>query len=419
VFTAAHDGQGVPPAPFDLARESEKDVAADPSSFGTAAAADLPLFRRLSLDACTSCGRCQAVCPAFASDKPLSPMRLVLELRDSARANPETSFWERVRAEEVQSCTTCGACVAECPVDIDHIGLVAGLRRDLVYEGRLREGHQRALGRLAENGNPWGQPLEGRGVFASAERFAEAKEGEHYDYLYWLGCAAAYDARAQKVALAVYQLLTRAGLKVSVLGSRERCTGDVARRVGEEGLFQRLALENIEALRQVDAGAIVTHCPHCLQTLRNEYALLGARFEVLHHTEVLARLLAEGRLEASRALERSVTFHDPCYLGRHNGVFAAPREVLSAVPSLDVREMERSGDRSFCCGAGGGMMWLDADWGRRINVMRTEQALGTGAQTIATACPFCTAMLEEGVQLTGVDTVEVKDVAELLAESSR
>ena len=418
IFFAQHERQAIPAAPFNLREQTEEQIALQEGSFGLTEPADLPLFRLLSLDACTECGRCTEVCPANRSGTPLSPMDVVLKLRDMARDDVRANVWDSVTSEEVLSCTTCGACVAECPVSIEHVGMITDLRRDLVYEGSLELGHQRTLQSIAEDSNPWGQPSHTRGAWAKSEGLEVAEEGEEYDYLYWLGCAASFDPRVQQIARTVYKLLTKAGLRVAVLG-QEQCTGDIARRIGDEGLFQKLAVANIAALEKVKAKAIVTHCPHCFHTMGNEYSLLGAKLEVVHHTELLSQLVESGQIRLTHEIDQSVTYHDPCYLGRHNGVFEAPRALLNSLPSADIREMERSRDKSFCCGAGGANMWLGAEFGdKRINVIRTEQALETEAQTIATACPFCAIMMEEGVQLKGADSVKVKDISELIAEAA-
>lgn len=417
IFLANHETQGVPPAPFDLRAEDELSVARRGVGLGARRVGDLSIARLASVDACTTCGRCQDVCPAYATGKPLSPMKLVQEVWTAARSGPETSLWSTVTADEVLSCTTCGACVAECPVAIDHVGLVTELRRGLLDEGRVQEGHAKTLRRIVETDNPWGSARSGRASWAEAAGFEEAVEGEEYDYLYWLGCAASFDARAQEIARTVHDLLRRAGLRVATLGSRERCTGEAARRAGDEGLFQRLAAANIEAISSVRAKAIVTHCPHCLQSIGKEYALLGGEFRVRHHTEVIAELVDQGRLAPDREVGGTVTYHDPCYLGRHNGRFEEPRQLLRILPATELREMPRSGDRSFCCGAGGAAMWQGGELGERVNLARVEQALATGATTIATGCPFCTAMLEEALQSAGADGVVVRDVSELVADS--
>lgn len=419
VFFAEHDAQRVQPLPFDLSSSSAEQLARQDGSFGIADARTLPLFQLLSLDACTECGRCTAVCPAAQSEKPLSPMDVVIKLRDTAHIGRSGRLQDIFSQEELLSCTTCGRCVQECPVQIEHVGLITGLRRDLAYEGEMIAGHQRTMQRLQETDNPYGQPASTRGAWTRDAGLNEADPAVEYDYLYWLGCAASFDERAQTVARTVHRLLTSAGLRVGILGSRERCTGDPARRVGDEGLFQQLALSNIEAIQSIKFGAIVTHCPHCLNAIGNEYRLLGGEFTVRHHTEVLAELVASGAIELKRELPGSVTYHDPCYLGRHNGVFDAPRALLEAVPSLNLVEMARSGPQSACCGAGGGQMWLGEEWGEKINVIRVEDALETGSTTIATGCQFCTAMLEEGVQLKNEDAVvQVRDIAELIAEAA-
>lgn len=419
VFFAEHDAQRVQPLPFNLRISSPEELARQDGSFGIADASVLPLFQLLSLDACTECGRCTAVCPAAQSEKPLSPMDVVIKLRDTAHSGSTRDLQDVFSREELLSCTTCGRCVQECPVQIEHVGLITGLRRNLVYEGEMIAGHQRTMQRLLETDNPYGQPASTRAAWTRDAGLREADPEVEYDYLYWLGCAASFDERAQNVARTVHKLLTSAGLRVGILGSGERCTGDPARRVGDEGLFQQLALVNIEAIESIKFGAIVTHCPHCLNAIGNEYSLLGGDFKVRHHTEVLAELVSSGAIQLKRELPGSVTYHDPCYLGRHNGVFDPPRALLGAVPSLNLVEMARSREQSACCGAGGGQMWLGEEWGEKINVIRVEDALETGSSTIATGCQFCAAMLEEGVQLKNQDeAVQVKDISELIAEAA-
>jgi Fe-S oxidoreductase len=297
------------------------------------------------------------------------------------------------------------------------VGLITELRRDLANNGRMHDGHARTARRLLETDNPWGLPRTSRGRWAKAAGFETAVPGVEYDYLYWLGCAASFDARAQDIAKTVRALLAKAGLRVATLGSEERCTGETARRMGEEGLFQTLAQANATAIARISAKAIVTHCPHCLQALAKEYAQLGIALTVRHHTEVLAELVAQGSLDLGSAVPRTVTFHDPCYLGRHNGIFDAPRKLLEAVATINVEEMPRHGEKSFCCGAGGASMWLGDELGTPINLLRAEEALATGASAIATGCPFCTAMLEEAVQAKGAESVQVRDVSELIAEA--
>jgi Fe-S oxidoreductase len=347
-------------------------------------------------------------------------MNVVTKLRDWAVSGESPEIDGIFSRDELLSCTTCGRCVTECPVQIDHVGLITDLRRDLVYEGDMDAGHQRTMQRLSEVDNPYGQPAAARGGWALSEGFEEVADGQQYDYLYWLGCASSFDTRAQDVARTVHKLLKAAGCRVGTLASREKCTGDAARRIGDEGLFQKLALANIEAIRGVQFKAIVTHCPHCLNAIKNEYRLLGGDFEVRHHTEVLADLVASGAIELKRQLSERATYHDPCYLGRHNGVFDAPRALLDAIPSLDLVEMARSREKSACCGAGGGQMWLGEELGdKKINVIRVEDVLETGASTIVTGCQFCTVMLEEGVQLQNQDaSIRVRDISEMIAEAA-
>ncbi len=328
------------------------------------------------------------------------------------------------------SCTTCGACVEQCPVDIEHVDHILDLRRyQTLIEAEFPSELNGLFKNLEKSGNPWGVNTSKRMEWATGLPFEVRQLGvdveslDDVDWLFWVGCAGAFEDRAKKTTQAVAELLDMAGVSFAVLGDGETCTGDPARRAGNEFLYQQLALQNVEVLRESKAVKVVATCAHCFNTLKNEYAQLGLTLEVVHHTQLLNRLVREGRLTPVATADESVagrpvTYHDPCYLGRHNQVYEPPRELVGALPGVELREMTRSGSRSFCCGAGGARMWMEERIGKRINTDRTEEALATGAEAIAVGCPFCRVMLSDGLsaaQETGQgEGVEVLDVAQLL-----
>lgn len=437
----------------------------------------------LDFTTCTECGRCQSQCPAWNTDKPLSPKLLVMTLRDHAHAKaPWVLATEDERHEQPKhikrlaetplvgdtgyeadypigaydalgpdaiidndvlwSCTSCGACVEQCPVDIEHVDSIIDMRRHQVL---IESAFPGELGSLFKNmeskGNPWGMAPKSRMDWAKGLPFDVPVIGEDVDnldtvdYLFWVGCAGAYEDRAKKTTRAVAELLHMAGVSFAVLGNGETCTGDSARRAGNEILFQMLAAQNIEVLNESKATKIVVTCAHCFNTLRNEYPAFGGDYEVIHHTQLLNRLVRERRLVPTARPDvasdkdvastgRSVTYHDPCYLGRHNHVYSPPRELLGALPGVQYKEMARSQEKSFCCGAGGARMWMEEDLGTRINANRTAEAVATGAERIAIGCPFCRVMLSDGLNSqkengTAADDVEVVDVAQMLLAAVR
>jgi Fe-S oxidoreductase len=332
------------------------------------------------------------------------------------------------------SCTTCGACVEQCPVDIEHVDHIVDMRRyQVLIESNFPAEAGVMLRNLENKGNPWGAPPSTREDWTKGLEFEvpRVSDGGDFEYLFWVGCAGAFEDRAKKTTRAVATLLNEAGVSYAILGEGETCTGDPARRMGNEFIFQMMAQQNVETLNEAfgerPVKKIVATCPHCFNTLSHEYAALGGRFEVVHHTQLLAHLVAVGKLTPVNPIEGGVTYHDPCYLGRHNRVFAPPREVLGAALGATngggtVTEMDRFAERSFCCGAGGARMWMEERIGKRINVERVEEALATGAKTIAVGCPFCSTMLGDGVtgkKSTGdaAEDVEVVDVATVLLRS--
>ncbi len=373
---------------------------------------DLTVKDLVDLDACTECGRCQDACPAFASGKPLSPKQVILDLREHARSRPNEPLTLAIKDETLFACTTCRACQEACPVDIEHVPKIVGMRRfRAMEEGEIPAGLSDAVQGIEERGHPFRGSQASRTTWMEGLDLRVWQEGTPCETLLWVGCAGAFDPRAQKVARALAQLLLAMGEDVKVLGGRESCTGDPARRAGQEYLYQIQAQQNVELLQQVAPKRIVTMCPHCMQQLRNEYRDFGANFEVVHHSEYLSMALVTGRISHAAGGKR-VTYHDPCYLSRYNGIVDAPREVLSGA-GMELTEMPRHGTDSFCCGAGGG--WAFREEGApRVNRLRAKEAVETGAEVVATSCPFCLNMMSDGVRAEGGG--EVQDIAEILWE---
>jgi Fe-S oxidoreductase/nitrate reductase gamma subunit len=373
----------------------------------------------LQADACTTCGRCNSVCPAAAAGKSLRPREIVLGIRDAltdaGSAVDACDLPARFDPDALWSCTTCGACNETCPVGIDVYGKIVELRRACVEAGSVPDAAADLFEATANARNPFGKDNDERLDWAQGLNPPVAEPGEAVELLYWVGCAGSFDPDGQSVARSMIAILEQLGIQYRILGCRERCTGDPARRAGEEGLFQQCARENVATLAGHSVKTVLTHCPHCFNTLKNEYPVFGASFTVEHHSQFLARMIAEGRLAGMQGLG-SVTYHDPCYLGRGNGETAAPRAVIDAMTDARV-EMPRSGNESFCCGAGGGGLWLDVPGQERVENLRAREAAETGAKIVVTGCPFCKPMLEAGKQASAAGgCAVVKDLAELVAE---
>ena len=405
----------------------EFDKPEEEVRFGSARVTDMTWKQMLDTMSCTECGRCQDVCPAYATGKALSPKLLIMAMRDQLMAEGPKALAadgsytappivpNAVTDDVVWDCVTCGACVRECPVGIEHIDHVIDLRRNLVMvESRFPEEAGAMLRDVDRSSNPWGKPQADRTHWADGLGVRVLQPGETPpDVLFWVGCAPAFDERAKQAAVSTAKLMQMAGVDFAILGPREACTGDPARRMGDEYTFQRLAGQNVGTLNETGVKKIVTTCPHCFNTIGNEYPDFGGRYEVVHHTEFLAELVREGKL-APLPSERTITYHDSCYLARHNDVPSQPRELVDAVGKAI--EMPRHGERTFCCGAGGARMWMEEKRGRPINHERVREAAATGAETLAVACPFCTVMLDDGVRETGAK-MQVIDLATLLAEA--
>jgi Fe-S oxidoreductase len=403
------------------------DVPEEEMRFGAATVPDLTWKQMMDTFSCTECGRCQDVCPAWNTGKELSPKLLIMGLRDKlfedgpkllrdAAFEPDPLVPNAVTDNVVWDCVTCGACVQECPVSIEHVDHIVDLRRNLVMvDSRFPSEAEPMLRDVERASNPWGRAQTERADWAAELGVRILEPGDPApEVLYWVGCAASFDERARTAAESTAKLLQAAGVDFAILGPRESCTGDPARRMGNEYLFQAHAETNVSTLNEAGVTKIVASCPHCFNTLGNEYGDFGGDYEVMHHSELIAELLRDGRLKPNNDA-RSITYHDSCYLARHNDVRADPRELVAAVGAPV--EMERSGKRTFCCGAGGAHMWME-ERGGLINEERARQAAETGADTLAVACPFCTVMLDDGVKARGSD-MRVVDVSTLIAESLR
>ena len=403
----------------------------DDDVFGLGTRADITWKGLLDMSTCTECGRCQSQCPAWHTEKPLSPKLLIMAMRDHAFAKSvETEAMAGegapISLDVLWSCTTCGACVNECPVDIEHIDHIVNMRRfQVLVESNFPSELGGTFRNLEQTGNPWGANKNDREAWIAEcdfpVRVVEGTLPEEVEYLFWVGCAGAYDERAKKTTKAVAELLYMAGVNFAVLGKKETCTGDPARRAGNEFLYQILAAENIETFKEVFEGRtkgtkkVVVTCPHCFTTIGRDYAQSGFELEMVHHTQLLNQLLREKKLLPIKMSHTAMTYHDPCYLGRHNEIYQPPRELLEAT-GAQISEMPRNKERSFCCGAGGGRMWMEEKLGTQINLNRVDEAIATGAQELAVACPFCRVMTSDGMTARASD-VEVLDVAQVLLRS--
>ncbi|TMD65170.1 MAG: 4Fe-4S dicluster domain-containing protein [Chloroflexi bacterium] len=387
----------------------------------------------LDLYSCTECGRCQEQCPAFLTGKPLNPKMIIVDARENLyktvrdapaeqrrdKPAPQKLIGEAIKEDEIWACVTCGACQQECPVLIEHVPKIVDMRRSLVLEeSRFPKEAQGALRSIETQGNPYGLPRAQRGDWAKGLDVTTIEEKPDAEYLYFVGCAASYDEANRAVARAFVGLLQKAGVDFAILGAHETCNGDPARRIGNEYLYQTQAQANIEAMNGAKVKKVIATCPHCFNTIKNEYPQFGGTFEVIHHTQLLASLIKDGRLQPSTPIDGKLTYHDSCYLGRWNDIYDPPRAVVEAIPGAELVEIERHRKRGFCCGAGGGRMWMEEKIGKRINHERVEQTLRTQAPRVATACPFCLTMFRDGISAKGAENqLQVRDLAQYLAES--
>jgi Fe-S oxidoreductase len=392
------------------------DVPDDEMRFGVATIFDMTKKEVMDGFSCTECGRCQDACPAHATGKLLNPKLVIMGMRDAVLAQDGRAILgNHVPEEMIWDCVTCGACVEACPVSIEHIDHIVDLRRSRVMvDSQFPAEAEPMMRDIERSANPWGKPQNERAAWAAELGVRILQPGDPApEYLYWVGCAASFDERAKKSAESTAKLLQKAGVDFAILGPREACTGDPARRMGNEYVFQEYAQQNVSTLNEARVKKIVASCPHCFNTLANEYGDFGGNYQVMHHTELLAELVEEGKLKPAMG-EQSITYHDSCYLARHNDVRMEPRKLLNVIGQPV--EMKRSGKQTFCCGAGGAHMWME-ERGGPINEERVREAAETGADTLAVACPFCTVMLDDGVKAAGGKQMRVADVSTLLAES--
>ena len=434
---------------LDKTPDMDMENVTEDTVFGAGFIENFTWKQMLDFVTCTECGRCQSVCPAWNTGKPLSPKLVIMNLRDNmfsqashlmalkasqhadgsgdgnGATGPEPLVPGVIEPDVLWSCTTCGSCVEQCPVDIEHVDAIVDMRR---YQVLMESSFPHEAGLMLRNvenqGDPWGLGSAKRTEWTQALDFevpvVTGTIPDDVEYLYWVGCAGALDERARRQVQATARLLHQAGVRFAILGPKESCTGDPARRIGNEYLYQEQAKANIATLESAGVRKIVATCPHCFNTLKNEYPALGGNFEVVHHAELLDHLVRAGKITPGTGYAGTVTYHDPCYLGRHNRVFDEPRTVIDAIPGARNVEMRRCRERGFCCGAGGARMWMEENIGTRVNMDRTLEALGTGADVVSTACPYCMIMLDDAVKANGKEEeVRVLDISQLVEESMR
>ncbi|HEY5891505.1 MAG TPA: (Fe-S)-binding protein [Acidimicrobiia bacterium] len=433
LFLSEHDRPKGAMRPMPNLLEAE-----DIESIGAALASDLTWKQIFDTDACTVCGRCTSVCPANITGKPLDPREMVLKSGEVAAANSgvappvgslavlaaDAGLFDRITAEEVFACTTCRACDEICPVDIEIVDRILDMRRHLtLMESDFPAELGKAFVAMENQSNPWGLSQQARGDWTSELDFEVPVFGENgkesAEYLWFVGCAGSFDDRNTAVSVALARLLHTAGIDFAILARRELCNGDPARRSGNEFVFQQLAIQNIETFGDLGVKKVITQCAHCFNTIANEYPQFGGDYEVVHHSQLLVELMAQGRLPEPMKADgerKKIAYHDPCYLGRHNDVYVAPRKVLAAAGGIDVVEMPRHGTRALCCGAGGARFWMEEQTGKKVNIERAEEALATGADEIAIACPFCFVMLDDGIKELNRGDIPVRDIAMILAD---
>ncbi len=418
----------------EISKIDFENIPEDIDHFGNGRIEDFSWKDILDAYTCTECGRCTDQCPAWNTEKVLSPRDIVVKLRHyvssegkeilNGQESAELPGNEWITPDELMACTTCGACVEQCPLFIDQMGKIIDMRKYLTLEGKLTGTATKTLQKLQNYGNPWGFDQNDRASWLSEFEDVpvlgkDAETADDYDVVYWMGCFGAYDPRGIEVSKAVISLFQQAEVNFAVMGPMETCTGDPARRLGEEALYQMLASQNVETMNEINVKKIVTNCPHCFNTMKNEYPQFGGNYEVIHHTDYLYQLIEEGKLRPQNSVDEKMTYHDSCYIGRYNDIYDSPREILKSIPGLDLVEMDRSRQNSFCCGAGGGKIWMEEE-APRVNWNRFDEASDLKPDTLATACYFCNTMFDDAAKYKGKEEeIAIKDVAEILNSSTK
>jgi len=391
-------------------------------TFGVSKVEEFTWRQLLDADGCTRCGRCQDNCPAFLSEKPLSPKKIIRDLKSNlleTTGNRPALIGESIKEDELWACTTCYACQEACPVFVEQVPTIVDMRRYLVLmEAKFPQEATQVFRNMETNYNPWAIGFATRADWAKDLGVKTLAEDKNVDILYWVGCSGSFDDRNKKVSKALVKIMQKAGVSFGILGTEESCCGETARRMGNEYLAQILIEKNIETLKKYEVKKILVTCPHGYNSFKNEYPLFGAKFEVIHHTDLILNLIQNGKLKIQKEIKEKLTYHDSCYLGRYNDIYDSPREVLREVTKGEIAEMERRREKGFCCGAGGGRMWMEETLGKRINQMRVQQASETGAATIVTACPYCLTMLSDGIKEINLEEkMKALDLAEIVEQA--